>query len=322
MIMNRPLPIICLCITAALLLGACGKQESKPEAAAPQPEPEPRTVKLNTDNIAKMGIAVTPAEAAQFVPETEGYGVVLSHEPIAQAIAEAAAAEAAMRQSHAALARSLRLAGTAGADSAESEELAQKQATTDEAAAQLAARKLSSMLGQKLPWADSDWRRMLDDIASGRRKVVRATFPLGARTDGALQRLRVSRLDAAAAEDQWTARPVWAAPADTNVPGRSYFALLPETEVAEGERLDVWAESVGHSAGAWIPASAAIISESRYWVYVERSTGVYVRTPFDIGHPLREGYLTERDIKPGDRVVSNGAGLLLARELNPSGAAD
>jgi hypothetical protein len=326
--MNRRFAILCLHVAVALILGACNKPAAEApapaasEAAPPQVESERRTVQLRPDNIAKMGIAVSTAEAAQYAPETEGFGVILSHEPIAQAIAEAAVAEAAVRQSRAALTRSQRLAGTAGADSAESLEMAQRQASTDEAAAQLAARRLSSMLGQKLPWTESERRRILDDIASGRRKIVRATFPLGARTDGAPQRLRVSRLDAATAEEQWTARPVWAAPADMNVPGRSFFGLLPKSEAAEGERLTVWAESAGRAAGAWIPASAAIISEGRYWVYVERASGVYVRTPLDIGHPLRDGYLTERDIKPGDRIVSNGAGLLLARELNPSSAVD
>ncbi len=39
---------------------------------------------------------------------------------------------------------------------------------------------------------------------------------------------------------------VWDAPADSNIPGRSYFALLKGADAGEGERLTVWAP-VGES---------------------------------------------------------------------------
>ena len=210
----------------------------------------------------------------------------------------------------------------AGADTAEAQEIVLRQATTDQAAMQLAIRKLSSLLGQRLPWPQAEKMRVLDSIASGRRMVLKATFPLGAELGAAPQSLRVARLDAVRAEQQWSAQPVWPAPSDQNIPGRSFFALLPDLDVGEGERVAIWGQSGAPTAGAWIPAAAAVISQGRYWIYVEKSAGVYARVALNIAHPLRDGYVVASAIKPGDRVVAAGAGLLLAREMNPSGAAE
>jgi hypothetical protein len=41
----------------------------------------------------------------------------------------------------------------------------------------------------------------------------------------------------------------------------------------------------------------------------------------DISRPLDDGYFVD-NVKPGDKVVVDGAGLLMAREINPSTAAE
>jgi hypothetical protein len=65
-----------------------------------------------------------------------------------------------------------------------------------------------------------------------------------------------------------------------------------------------------------------VISDSKYWCYVERKPGVFVRTELDTSVPLAEGYFVKDGIAAGDKVVTTSAGLLLARETNPSTAAD
>ncbi|MGA8707104.1 MAG: hypothetical protein WB646_08970 [Steroidobacteraceae bacterium] len=281
-----------------------------------------RQVKLGPDDAAKMGIVTVRATAAQFTPETAGYAVIVGHDAVAQVVADLGTAEAMSKQSHAALMRLEHLQGTVGAETAETREAAQRQASSDEIAVALAHRKLSSLLGQHSPWTQGN-DATLQEVASGRTKLVRVTFALGA-IQQTPHSLRLARLDGPTVEEQWHTHTVWAAPADATMPGRSFLALLPDAVVEEGERLNAWApvEVANAESGAWVPGSAAIAEGGRYWCYVEHEAGTFERIPLDIGHPLRNGYFVN-DLKPGDSVVTVGAGLLLARELNPdTGPAD
>lgn len=322
-------------IMGAALLGACakpaadananaGKVDSKTAAAQPKDLQNKRAVKLSSPEVANMGIGVTAASAAQYVAETAGFGIVVNHDAIAQAVADLATAQAAARQSGAALARIERLTGTAGADTADAHEIAQRQSSSDRVALALARDKVTTVLGQKSPWSDHYNDPTLEAIAAGSRKIARVTFPLGALQAGMPQGLRVARLDAPTIELQWRAGPVWAAPADPGIPGRAFFAVLPGSDVGEGERLMVWAPTGDGAStpGVWIPAAAAIISDGMYWCYVEGESGVFERRAIDISQPLRDGYFVAQGIKAGERVVSAGAGLLLARETNPITSAD
>ena len=317
------------------LLCACGKSEPAAETAKAAPDEKgaaaekddagAQDLSLTPEEVAKLGIATTAAAAVRYVPARQGFGVVQSHDAIAQAVADVATARAEERQSQAALARIARLAGTAGAASTEAHESASRQAAVDAAALRLAEAKASVILGLKPPWAGHDEDPALADLATGRGKLLRVTFPLGALNGSAPAGLRVSRLDAPTTSERWTARPVWDAPADLNLPGRSFFALLRRTEVGEGERLLVWAAGEGSEpgeAGILVPASALVLSEGKFWCYVERRTGSFTRVPLDIGRPMMDGYFTKDAIRPGDAIVTSAAGLLLARQTNPASEAE
>jgi len=54
---------------------------------------------------------------------------------------------------------------------------------------------------------------------------------------------------------------------------------------------------------------------------VQTAANTVQRTKVDISQPLDDGYFVN-SIKPGDKVVTDGAGLLLAREINPSTEAE
>src|SRR5262249_46631106 len=145
--MNTKQRLISLVVTA-LLVSACHKgdadDEKKPTPAAAKEESKEREVELTAEQVAKMGIEVAPAKSASRVPEVIGYGVIVNHDVVAQAVAEVATAEAAVNQSRAALARAQKLAGTPGAFGGDAEETAKKQSLVDTAALSLAQRKLSA----------------------------------------------------------------------------------------------------------------------------------------------------------------------------------
>lgn len=297
-----------------------GDKAEKPEASGNEKTAD-REVKLAPEDASRMGVTVAAINASSYQAEVEGYGVVMGHDVIAQAVADLATAAAAARQSAAVLARMQRLAGTPGADPPEAREDAQRRASSDQTAMTLAQRKLSALLGQHPPWSSDD-SPLLQDAAVGRVKLARVTFPLGS-LQGVPHELRLARLDAPTVTEQWRTRTVWEAPADATLPGRSFFALIDDANAAEGSRLQAWAAGSAPSAqqGAWVPAASAVASAGTYWCYIQSAPGTFERKPLDISRPLRDGYFVT-DLKPGASVVTAGAGLLLARELNPDTEAE
>ena len=68
-----------------------------------------------------------------------------------------------------------------------------------------------------------------------------------------------------------------------------------------------------------IPAAAAVISDGKYWCYVEKKPGTFVRNEIDTSRPTADGYFVTEGISAGDKIVVTAAGQLLAQETN-SGA--
>jgi hypothetical protein len=322
--MKSLLPAAC-CVALTMLLGchkapATADKPGEDKAAAAQEGVE--GVALQPDEIKKMGIETTAAKAVVHMPEITGYATVIAHETIAQAVADLATAVAIERQSRSALARAQKLAGTPGAMPVETLEAAERQAQVDQAALQLAERRLSATLGQNPPWKVQDSGLELTALAAGHVKLVRVTFPLGALGNTSPVTLRLARINSTPGAKSWESHSVWIAPADSNIPGMSFFALLKGSDAGEGERLLAWAPVGSAESGVQVPAAAAVINGGKYWCYVEEKPGKFVRTEIDTSMPTADGYFVKDGVSAGDKIVISSAGALLARELNPSSAAD
>lgn len=291
--------------------------ETKPDAGAKEAA---EGVTLTPEQVQKLAIVAEPAQSIQYTQETTGYGVVLGHDTIAQAAAELVTAEATARLSHSALARADKLKGTPGAVSADILENAAQKSIIDEAALTLTRQKLSSTLGIKQPWKDGDGT--LQALSSGKLQLVRVTFPLGALGEDTPTSLRATHIGMAKPGAGWTMTQIWGAPADVSIPGRSYFALLKHGDAQEGERLAVWAPTGAPEAGVIIPAAAAVMSDGKYWCYVEREPGTFVRIEIDTDKPVADGYFVHDGVVAGDQVVTGSVGQLLAKESGSGAEAD
>ena len=311
--------VLCACHDATAPGGdaahPAGTAAAKPDAEAKSTEEtKGEGVSLTPDQVEKLGIATQPAAATDYSQETAGFGVVLNHETLAQAAAELATAQATERLSRSALARAKKLSGTPGAVSADVEETAAQKAEVDAAALTLTTRRLSSTLGMHPPWKNGDQDAMLQTLASGRVKLLRVTFPLGALRGETPRSLRAAHIGANRPGAGWTMNVVWDAPADATVPGRSFFALLKGSDAGEGERLQVWAPIGKPLSGVSIAAAAAVMSEGRYWCYVEKKPGTFERVEIDTSRATADGYFVTDGVAAGDKVVTAAAGLLLAKE--------
>ncbi|MFL6547928.1 MAG: hypothetical protein ACJ8OJ_04490 [Povalibacter sp.] len=297
----------------------CQSHEDSAEAAAPQAGVSTSDgVELTAEQAEKIGIETQEVQARTYVPEARGFAVVLSHDVIAQSISDVVTADAAERQSRAALTRVRGLANTPGAFSAETLETAEHQARADEAALTLARRKFSAAWGEHSPWGQDERSAMLGQVAAGQLQLVRVTFPFGVINDAALKQLRFSRAGSRADQEHWISTTIWSAPADVNIPGRSLYALLKAPTLSEGERLDAWAEAGEAVKGVSIPRSAVVVHDEQYWCYIAQGAGHYIRRLIDAERPMADGYFSPDQIAPGERVVVKGGSLLLAREMNPS----
>jgi hypothetical protein len=321
----------CIALCSPLTVGGCHKTPNAADGpAAERPGGKGKTgatgesegVSLKPEEVEKMGIVTAEAKAIRHAPEAGGFGLVLAHESIAAAVAELDTAAATERQSGAAIARAQRLAGTPGAMPADAVESLQRQAAVDQAALELARRKLSSIFGQNYPWRNQINSPQLRALAGGDAKLVRVSFPLGATGDAPPASLRLAHIDAAHARKSIETRLVWSAPADASIPGRSYFAYLKSGEFGEGERLLAWTPIGEADSGVLVPASAAVINGGKYWCYVEEKAGQFVRSELDPSMATNDGYFVKEGIEAGAKIVTVSAGQLLAREINPSTATD
>ena len=291
--------------------------DSKGGAAADDDKKDKEGVKLPQEQLEKLGVKVQPAQATEYRVESVGYGVVLDHQAIAQAVADLQTAEASAQFSKASLERARQLHGTPGAMSADLEQTAEQKAAVDTAALTLTTEKLSTTWGMHPPWKNNARDPRVQALAHGSTQLVRVTFPLGS-LQGTPEEFHGGRVGGTRTEATSSMRPVWVAPADVNIPGRSFFAMLPAGTLAEGERLQVWAPTGQPTSGALIPTAALVLNGGKFWCYVEKEPGTLVRVEVDTSRPTGGGYVVTQGIKPGDKIAVTAASQLLAKELGSS----
>ncbi|MDX2074395.1 MAG: hypothetical protein SFX19_08550 [Alphaproteobacteria bacterium] len=64
-----------------------------------------------------------------------------------------------------------------------------------------------------------------------------------------------------------------------------------------------------------MPANAVVWWDDKAWVYVEKGSYVFVRTPVEITKTLENGAYTVTGIASSDVVVTTGVQLLLSEEM-------
>ena len=274
-----------------------------------------RNVTLDASSRGKLGIVTAPAKASNFRSETQGFGQILTIDALGQTDADLSVAEATAQASAAALARAEGLFKADTSVSRQVLETAQRQAVTDAAQLTLAQRKAVATWGREGPWQDAAKRHaLLRSVATDKTLLVRATLPASATIEGDTA-IRIERLGLSSNAKGLKVSSVWSAPADPTLPGRSYFILLEgPTGLSQGERVRVSVSGGKATAGAIVPPSAIIIAEGQTWLYVEEKPNYFVRQAIDLSQSTSNGYFVPHGVNPGEKVVTEGAAHLLAKE--------
>lgn len=309
-----------------MILAGCSGQSAAPvsehdapAAAAAEEGGSAMRVTLAPEQIALLGLATTGLESAPLEQSTMGQATVLSHDGLAQSLADLRTAQAAATQSEAALARLQGLAATPGALGADALEVARRQASADAAQLQLAKRRQQAQFGQL---ARAVPAQVVEALADGRMMLARVVFPADVPEAPAAASVSLAAVEDSAGTHRWKVSALWPAPAESGTPGRSLFVVIDDYRISEGRRMLAIYSRRTQGTGVRVPAASVIAHEGRFWCYVQVAEGQYERRPIDTAHPVADGYVVAGEWKAGERVVTRGAGVLLAREQGSSEAQD
>jgi hypothetical protein len=302
------------------LLCACSGRTPEVAGAHAESEAPLLSVELDANQQEKLGVQTAAAAAATWQPSVTGPAQVLDPQELVTAMAEQGKAEAEARSSDAARKRARDLFGADTAVSAATLETAERQAAADAAQLEVARTRAALGFGSGAPWLVASRRdAVLGALARGTTLLVRASFP-GGLPSGKPAALTLRRVGGG---DGWMASEVWSAPADPSVPGPALLALLPGSNgLGFGERLTATVPSGDAQSGAVVPASALVLAGGQAWCYVQSGEHEFTRRAIEIGRPVDSGYFQQHAVAAGDKIVTAGAGLLLARELGGAPAED
>ena len=302
------------------LLCACSARSPETPSAHAEAEAPLLGVELDAEQQEKLGVETEAAAVVTWQPSVAGPAQVLDPQELVAAMAEQGKAEAEAHSSDAARKRARDLFGADTAVSAATLETAERQAASDSALLEVARTRAALGFGGGAPWLSANRRdALLGALARGNTLLVRASFP-GGLPNGKPAALTLRRVNGG---DAWTASEVWSAPADPSVPGPTLLALLAGSNgLGFGERLTATLPAGDSQTGAVVPASAMVLAGGQAWCYVQTGEHEFARRAIEIGKPVDAGYFQQHAIAAGDKIVTAGAGLLLARELGGAPAED
>jgi hypothetical protein len=280
-------------------------------ARAPEHE-SPSAIKLSAQERERAGIEVKPLKAEVAADVLTGQAIVLGREMFAQSLAELHMTEATAVQSAATLKRFEGLRSTPGAVGEDVLENARRQAAVDASQRELARRKLLAQFGDGAARLNAaQW----EALAEGRLKLLRIVIPEMTVSAEPTPSFWLVPFEGGNPKQRWQTKSVWPAPAESGVPGSSFFAVVDSRELAEGARVLAEWSRPGSLSGVLIPTAAVVMHDGHLWCFVGSASDAFVRRPVNDAHPTPNGYVQMDGYQAGDLVVVRGAGLLLAREF-------
>lgn len=302
---------LAVAVMLALPAGKGPADDESVAAAVPLAEP----LRMDVATRTRLGIATTPLAPASLAASVTGFARALDIGPLAAIDSEIRTARAAAATSAADAARLKELAGQDQSASARAVQLAVAQATADQVRVDLALRRVALEFGPGLARLNDGARAdLISDVAAGKAALLRIDVP-GA---PAITTIRVGDPPV----------PVTllgrAAAADPRVQGLALLAVLrgPEVRVAPaGRQLPALIGSSGREQGTIVPRSALIRQGGDVFVYVAIGDR-FARRPIEGGRPVSDGWFTSTGVRPGDLVVTRGAGTLFAAENGPADVAE
>ena len=214
--------------------------------------------------------------------------------------------------------------------SADAVESAARQAETDSAALALAEQRLTAIIGAGPPGGLAKNGSMLQELASGKIKLLRATFPAGSASGPGAGRFACGASRCPVARRSRIPRKAGRLKFGVGGAGRCrpsrdavFLRLLENSDAGEGERLLVWAPGAGPSQQGVARSGSRTCDQRRQVLVLCGAKAQCVReAPNRHRTAGCRWILRDRGDRSRRQIVTAAAGLLLARETNPSTEAD
>ncbi|HWM68258.1 MAG TPA: hypothetical protein VNO35_16830 [Steroidobacteraceae bacterium] len=292
-------------------------QDRTKEPAPASQSNSPGTVELKEDVQRALRLTIEPLSAASASPTIPAYGRVLDPAPLAAAVSEWATARAASVASEQEFERvtMLRQQNTA---SVRALQAAEASAVRDRLLVESIRDRVALTWGRTLA-RRADLTRLVQALASQDRVIVRVELPVGEGPSAQPQGARLTSLSepGKAIEAEFLGR----APAtDPQLQGQGFLFLTRDNalNLAPGAAVSASLELGGEALrGVFLPDLALVRNDTQTWIYVQKDPTIFTRTLVALRSPLPGGWLVTQRLRASDRVVTQGAQVLLSEELKP-----
>lgn len=302
--------------TAGLLFWQTRTDVDEDDVAAVTTSAATDPLALNAGQRARLGIATGRLGAAQNADGVAAFARALDVGPLAAIDSEIQTAQAAASASANEVARLANLARQDQSASTRSVQVAAAQATADRQRVALAERRVALEFGPGLAALGTAGRAgLIADVAARRAALLRIDIP---GTAGAVGRISVGD----PARSVSVLGP--AATTDARIQGASLLAVLRgpgARDAAAGRLLPARITGGPLIAGTIVPNAAVVRSRGQLWVFVP-SAGSFARRAIGDARPVDGGWFVTTGVRPGDTIVTSGAGALLGIENGPAPAED
>lgn len=296
-----------------LSLIAC---DGSPQQANQRQEPTRSEVSdlsliLPSEAARRIGVETTVLPATSYQPVVPANAVVLDPGPLFANLADLSVATAAEQFGARNVQRLRTLVQDEGNVAQQDLEQAETQYQQDSFKRNAVSQQLRSQWGERLLGADAE--TIAKQLATGRLALMRIDVLQTAQPDWSSAKVQFAgELGNCLVHSAWRA-PI-ASPARRS---DSWYVLIHGTcQWAINTRAQIEipiAQTI--VLGVVIPRSAVIYADGAPWVFVARSENAYERRKVSIDRPAQDGYFDDHVVLAGERVVSQGAGLLLAAQI-------
>lgn len=276
------------------------------------------------------GLLVQPLQAATQVREARAYGQVLDLQPLVQlrgsyhtAKSDQALAEAALLASQKQYERSRILQSEGGNVSVRKLQEAEAALAADKARLSGATQRQQRLREEGLlHWGETlvNWAldlnsRIFDRLVRRDDVLILLSLDAQSRLPESTSFVYAGRsADRAAARKAYRISP--APQTDPVAQGETYFFRTAAEDLRTGMRLDAWIPIVTESeAGVEVPLTAVVWYANQPWAYIEVEPGLFTRRNLTSHRSADQAWFVSSTLKPGDRIVTRGAQMLLSEEF-------
>jgi hypothetical protein len=303
-------------------------KERQREAGADKPVVPESTVKSGPDGEhvlvldqaaqTRLGLKIESIGAIARTPEAKGFGRILDSAPLAALATELASDEAALTASQKEFDR-LKVLSTDQNASARALQAAEATARHDQIALESVRSRLLSGWGKTIA-EQKDLAGFAKSLVALESAIVRVDLPASEALNGVEILAHGARIEIESARNT-SFGAQWLGPApnvDPQIQGKAFLFLAT---AGAGNLLPGMAVSAylplqaGPLNGFVVPDSAVVRQGGHAWVYVQKANDNFTRRKISLDSPLDRGWFITNGVSASDRIVVQGAQVLLSEEF-------